>query len=1101
MKRLVVLFSVLLALSTALFSLTLMSTNASAVTQTRVATTNFSNLEVGTIIKGDTSLNPQSGELLGGFVNANQQFSTGSAGTTTVVEDGEDKVLEIATTSTASKAYVHTNLFLSKGLVPGETYTISITYKFTENYVKPSVPSNYGYLCIRNSNGFGDLHVLDKETGENQGTIDANGWYTYTTTVTTKTAGGTNLNKILILVTANGTANGEAAGIYLKSFSIIGEEEVPLEEEIEVEQTATTDFSNLSTNATIGSTSVGLSVTKDDLLGGFAKTNQQFSTDSKGKTTVVEESSSKNLLITTTSTASDAHVHVNFFLGQGLIPSREYTITFVYKFTDNYVQPATNKYGNRIVIRNTNGFGDIKVCDTDGNPQGTLDANGYYTYTTTVTTKAAGGSNLNKFILLVSASGTDNGEATGIYVKALTVTGPGIIIKDNSVASVVRINYWNPDTSEKNPSIALYKGVHTDEDNTYRERITDFTSGEENGIPYIEVELKRGVYYAKSYYRNYKFTGDDAITKYFYVVGEGEPIVIDICHPTMEKNNWSEAGMIEATDEVLANFAGTDDLVGYEPFDTPTFTKHADNPKEFMTNTEACEYVDALDASSNNLYVYYPFGLSEMGNKTPVMVFTKTDLTGKTFEEAGTIIRALKKEVLMTTGGLHGNEPAGMEGNLALAKELCGVYGSQILDDFGAIVIMPIVSVDNNQRYARSTTTGINPNRELLRASIESTQNQIATYNNFMPTVYVDCHEDYGRFNIDEATGVISEELMDVAVRYSSVQNSPLYTVKEGEYDVVNDKGYVMMVDALDNTRALGLRSEVYYVGTTSPGNSKDYPIVRGSYSFIVEVMRISSGKTRYARAVFAMKEALKSIINSICEYDGALAEHVYSSREALESVTKYDANRLFALEFKTSGNNKVTFPYPTLKPDGTYANETRTYSRSLVDTVTKVRAMPTAYVVDANNPNIDEILTILDIHGIKYTKLKDGSSLLLKKYSGGYTNTTIGASTNVTFENGAYAVTLNCADAYLIPYLFEPDCVPFVSANETTISFAHMGYITDENPVYRSVVDDVYLTIESLSVDAPSDKGGCGSVITTTNVIISMLLLAGASLVVKKKD
>jgi len=875
-------------------------------------------------------------------------------------------------------------------------------------------------------------------------------------------------------------------------------------------RTAETNFSELAVGTTIGSANKALSNKADELLGGIANVNQQFSTGNLGKTTVQENTDgSKVLLITTTSTADKAYVHVNFWLAQGLEPGNEYTITLTYKFTENYVKPANPcEYGNNyITLRNNNGFGDIGVCDANGKPQGTVDANGFYTFTKKVTTKTAGGNNLNKLMLLVTANGTQNGEATGIYFKSLKISGNQTITEEITTPSIVRINYWNPDASEKQPSFIVYKGVHSDTDNTYRETVIHNVNpvNEENGIPYVELTLGKGIYYAKSYYRNYKFTGDDAITKYFYVVGEGEPIVIDICHPTIEKNNWSEAQMVASTDEVIENFAGTDTLVGFEPFDTPTFTKHADNPKEFMTNAEACEYVDTLDANCANLYVYYPYALSEMGNKTPILVFTKTDLTGKTFEEAGTIIRALKKDVFMISGGVHGNEPAGMEGTLAYAKELCGNYGDEVLSDIGAIVIIPIVSVDNNQRYARSTTTGINPNRELLRASIESVQNQIATYNNFMPTVYVDCHEDYGRFDINEATGVIDGGFMDVAIRYSSVQNSPLYTVEEGEYDVVNDKGYVMMVDAIDNTRALGLRSEVYYVGTTSPGNSKDYPITRGSYSFIIEVMRISSGKSRYARAVFAMKEALKSLTDSIVDYEGQLANDVYTNRERVKNITTYDRDRLFALEFKTSGNNKVTFPYPTLKPDGSYANETRTYSRSLVDTVTKVRTMPTAYVVDAANPNIDKILAILDIHGIKYTKLKDGSSLLLKKYSGGYTNTTIGASTNVTFENGAYAVTLNCEDAYLIPYLFEPDCVPYVSEDETTISFAHMGYITDENPVYRSVVDDVYLTIESLSVDAPDaptdDKGGCGSVITTTNVMISMLLLAGASLVVKKKD
>jgi len=1085
MKRLVILFSVLLALSTALFSLSLVpfasASTTSTVQQERTATTDFSGLEVGTTIKStNVTLNTKQSDLLGGFTTI-QKYGTATARVVEVVELDGVNCLKI--TNSATSGYTHVNMWLGEDLVPGYEYTVSITYKFTEGYVKPESPGTYGYLLIRNNNGFGDIHVLDKTTGENQVEADADGWYTYTTTVTTKTAGGTNLNKILLLVTSNKNTEGEATGIYLKSLSITGLEDVPLEEEIETNLTATTDFSGLEVGSKLSTDATALKVTRYDLQGGFAKTSQQFSTGSLGKTTVVEDTDgSKNLLITTTSTTNKAYVHVNFFLGKSILLGKEYTISITYKLTDNYVAPTNHAYGSSIVIRNSDLFGNIKVCDENNAPQGTVDANGWYTYTTTFTTSTTATSNLNKFILLVSANGTAEGEATGIYLKSITLTGPGIAIQDNSVASTVRINYWNPDDLNNNPtSIVLYRGVHTDTDNTYRDKITDYTTGEENGIPYIEANLKRGVYYATTAY------GSDIITKYIWVEGLGEPMVVDIKHKPMTSNNWSEATVRESTDELLEAFASTDNLVGYEPFDTPTFTLHEDYSKEFMTNAEACDYVDNLDANSSNLYVYYPFNLSAMGNKTPILVFTKTDLTGKTFEEAGTIIRGLRKEVFMITGGLHGNEPAGMEGNLALAKELCGTYGDSVLDYYGAIVIMPIVSVDNHQRWARSTKSGINPNRELMKATIESTQNQIATYNNFMPTVYVDCHEDYGRFYIDEATGIISEELMDVAIRYTSVQNSPLYTVQEGQYDVVNDKGYIAMVNAIDDTKALGLRSEVYYVGTTNPCNSKDYPITRGSYSFIIEVMRISTGKSRYARAIFAMKEALKSIIDTVYDYDGEIANDVYTNRDRVAGITEYDENRLFALAFKTSGNNKVTFPYPTLKPDGSYANADRTYSRSLVDTVTKVRSMPTAYVVDATNPNIDEILRILNVHNIKYTKINAGSTLLLKQYSGGYKNTVIGDATDVMFENGAYVVTLNCSDAHFIPYLFEPDSIANGGGDDSTISFAHMGLITDENPVYRSEVSGIAQIVETLGKPLTISYEVKGEIVETssTNVLI----------------
>ena len=858
-------------------------------------------------------------------------------------------------------------------------------------------------------------------------------------------------------------------------------------------RTATTNFNGLTATEVIGSSKKGLLTNQDDLLGGFASVNQQFSTDNEGKTEVVKDGAQNNLLISTTSKKEKAYVHVNFWLSKGLTPGKEYTISLTYKFTDNYVKPTITNWGSNILLRSTNGFGDVGVCTTKGDPQGEL-KDGWYTFTKTITTKTEGGDNLNKILLLVTANGTNEGEATGIYVKSFSITGYETIKEEDTRTVNIRVNYYNPLGKDKTqPNIVIYKGISGAGD-------TVKLSPEkhvENGIPYATVSVNPGIYYYKVYYNG----ATDYLLKYFYVSGDVEEQIYDCGIKPFEERNNMENTVVQQTDEVL-EFVGTDDLVGFEPFDTPTFTKYEDE-REFMKNKDVCEYVDNLDKECDNLYVFYPFEETVLKNQTPVLVFTKDNVpNGTDFNGIAKIVKeGGVREILMIGGGVHGNEPTGVEGVLALAKELSGEYGDSVLDSFGAIVMMPSICVDNFQRFKRNSTSGVNPNRDLMEVTLDSTKNQIAVYNAFMPTLYIDCHEDYGKLTADGADLSI-ENMDDVCIRASSIQNSPLETVSLGSFDAKKDKGYNIMVNAIEDVRALGLRSSVYYVANAHPAQSKDYPKIKGSYSFIIETMRISTGKARYARSVFAMKEALKALIGEFVSYDGAIANEVYEARERVSKITTFDENRLFATKLSASGSTTISMPRPYLYVDGTYKNQTSTKSFSFLDTVNNVRAMPTAYVISAENKNLDKILAVLDKQGISYTKLKNGATLKLKQYANLVGEVYLGEEEDYVFENGAYAVTLNNYDAYLIAYLFEPDSYPYHSDAETRISFVNMRFISegDKNTVYRSEVDNVYQIIEELD-ENKKPASSCGSVIIGQGSMLLAILLAGATFVFKKKN
>ena len=656
---------------------------------------------------------------------------------------------------------------------------------------------------------------------------------------------------------------------------------------------------------------------------------------------------------------------------------------------------------------------------------------------------------------------------TPIDDEALNETEAGGVVSytmryaDRYNLVTVRIRYYNPRTEGGEPSIVLRRGVYNSSDDI----ITGYTAGTENGKRYIEATLTPGLYGCKVYYNG----SNDYRIKHIYVSGKTAAQEYDVPLEPYAENSWSENVFANQTDEVSALF-GTEGLIGYEGFDTPTFSLEG-SVRNFMNNDQLCDYVDALAAGCEYLHLYYPFAVSAMGNRTPVLVFTKADITDKSFDEAAAYLRSLyegTRDIVFITGSKHGNEPAGIEGALAFSKDLTGAYGEEVLEKIGAIVVMPCVEVDNNQRFKRTTESGINPNRDMVALYLESSQNQVYVYKSLMPSVTIDCHEDSGNSSIDPGDFSV-DDLVDICVHFSTNYNSPLYDgtiLRAGTFDATALRGNQIMMDVIERTKAVGLRGSVYSWNYTMPGTAATYGTLRGSYGFLVETMRIWTGTGRYARAVFGIEQALKGLVAEVIEAADAgdsLAADVAANRARVAAITEYDENNLFAGAHSASGTSQETGIKPTVYVSGIWKDPDDTRTVNLPDTLSDMIVLPTAYVVSADAADLDDVLRLLDLHGIPYTKLQDGATLTLRRYSGGYENTAIGAAEEVTFEHGAYAVTLNSSDAYLIAYLFEPNSFRFTSAVDHTSSFEHMGYLTDADGLYRSEEDNVYLIVEAL--------------------------------------
>ncbi len=654
----------------------------------------------------------------------------------------------------------------------------------------------------------------------------------------------------------------------------------------------------------------------------------------------------------------------------------------------------------------------------------------------TVTCTAADGGEIFKKV----------GESTVTYA----ITYPGMY-----ETTKVTVTYYNPDEDGEQPDIVVYKGASSSDTKT---KIADL----KDGATY-EADLAPGLYYWKVYYNG----ANDYRLKHFLIEGDKETLSFDVPFEPYTANGYMETVSAETTDQVLEAFFSMDDFVGFAGFDTPTFTEKYQNTRKFMTNEDLCAYVTKLDEDCGYLYAFLA-ELHDQTNLFPVLVFTKDEIpAGATLEEIAEIVRAGgTREIISVTGGIHGNEPAGEEGVLNFGKQLCGEYGEKLFanEHIGAVVLMPATSPDNLMRFKRTYTDGENPNRDTTSMRHGNTQMVAYVYDLFMPTVHFDCHEDTSGTNEIDASDNSYSNIDDVEFSASGLPNSPVQNIPgvlNGEIKFLEQDMYTLIGDMIDRTAESGLRTGYYQWDYYGPGQIQAHAIMRGSYGYLIEVMRIWSGKSHYERAVFSMMTALMNACEVVADENGAIAEKVTAARAAA-AVENFDENDPFVLKMASGKSDiRYTYTHPSVYADGTYKDADATVTRTRYDMPTDTRPMATGYVLDADASNIEGVKEKLDQAGLDYVMLPAGTTLTLRKYTSISDSATYGDAEEVTFANGALAVHTNTSDAYYMAYYFEPDSY---LASDTIVSLYQNGLIASTDALYRSEEDGFAAKLAALT-------------------------------------
>ena len=308
-------------------------------------------------------------------------------------------------------------------------------------------------------------------------------------------------------------------------------------------------------------------------------------------------------------------------------------------------------------------------------------------------------------------------------------------------------------------------------------------------------------------------------------------------------------------------------------YDTPAFRP---GRADFTTHAEVMAFAEQLQRESPHARLEIA-GRSQGGLAVPLLVLSAW----------GTLDAA--RPTVLVLGQQHGNEPAGGEAALALARLLAGPRWS-LLDRVN-VLILPRANPDGAERFARTTANGIDVNRDHLLLRTPEAQAIARVIAAHRPQVVLDLHEFTVAGRWADKFGAMQK--LDAQVQPATVGN-----LHEG---IARWAG-TEFVDRLHaQWAAHGLASGPYH--TTSSANPLDRTVsmggvqpdtgrntagLRPAISLLVEVRGVGLGRAHLARRVHAHVVAATTVIDTAAALGPRLVEQVKrAERETAERACR----------------------------------------------------------------------------------------------------------------------------------------------------------------------------------------------------------------------
>ena len=285
----------------------------------------------------------------------------------------------------------------------------------------------------------------------------------------------------------------------------------------------------------------------------------------------------------------------------------------------------------------------------------------------------------------------------------------------------------------------------------------------------------------------------------------------------------------------------------------------------YTSNAELRAFLHALVAAAppagdTTLLRLLHAGSSQTGVPIEALHFSRSPLP---LAGTGATVRSARPTVLLV-GQQHGDEPAGAEALLVVARELAQGRLAPLLDRID-VVVLPRANPDGALAGQRLTTSGIDVNRDHLLLRTPEAQAQAQLVRDFAPVVVVDSHEFSVIGRYVEKFGAVQR--FDALIQYATVANLPEFVTRAAEE--------WFRKPVLQALQAQGLSTEWYYttsldvadkkvsMGGVQPDTGRNVNGLRNTISFLIETRGIGLGREHLARRVHTHVTAVASVLES----------------------------------------------------------------------------------------------------------------------------------------------------------------------------------------------------------------------------------------------
>ncbi|MDI1238399.1 MAG: M14 family metallopeptidase [Polaromonas sp.] len=452
-----------------------------------------------------------------------------------------------------------------------------------------------------------------------------------------------------------------------------------------------------------------------------------------------------------------------------------------------------------------------------------------------------------------------------------------------------------------------------------------------------------------------------------------------------------------------------------------------------------------------------PIGQSQRGETLEALVLTRAAGT-----DAAAIAASGRPTVLLV-GQQHGDEPAGTEALLVVARELTEGLMRPVLERVN-VIIVPRANPDGSAAGQRVTTGGLDMNRDHLLLNTPEAQALARLARDYHPTVVVDAHEYtvVGRFL--QKFGTVQK--YDALLQYATTANIPEFLTKASEEWYRRP-----LVTAL---QAQGLSTEWYYttsadladktisMGGTQPDTGRNVSGLKNAVSLLIETRGVGIDRLHIQRRVHTHVTAISSVLASTAQRASELGQlQPYIEKEMSTLACKDEA----VIEAAPTLTQKdLVMLDPVTGADRTVKVE---WNSALTLRKIKTRVRPCGYWLSAGSRTAVERLRL---HGVQVLRVAEPASMLGDLYretarSAGVRQDVRGSIADagqivraevalvrgvIDAPSGSYYVPLNQPLANLVIAALEPDTQSSYFANRLLDSLSSTARVLSE-PTLRT--------------------------------------------------